>query len=502
MHTHMAQRCIMGYRTPFQPKQPRLDRHRCRCYIVASSRNRLPEDAFANIARPAIALSIIYTIAFHARPANAADGYVWKPRRHHRRMGEHLSDHWAEDTVEKEEQVNQHLYLQQRADELAREQALQEAEMKRQAKAAMAEKAVTQVYVSPAQQAKSAVPADVSAFADFSGTLVWIMFLGAAFWVYQSNFFANLFTRIRNPSSGKWVYDRSLGGKQVWVPQGSPVKAAGAPQVALQPLKDEDFDKLTTIAAAASSRSSKSNGSRAGPFRTPDWWGVPVPERVSLELRTALQREAEKWLSKLETSKTLGQDYELQHLLNMFAACKHGGVSVKPGTVGQRDALYRSAVEAAIRFAIAPHECDLGDTTPLQFIGTAAAALNYPTERAVKVAQACVAATCRARLVEAIGRIREGNDTEAVLTLLRMSELLARMPVFGRGGAEPELIASSLADRSTIEERKKLFILFAQLAPEAADVVAEMLGFNPELVIPQLELELQQQGRKTTARAS
>jgi hypothetical protein len=53
----------------------------------------------------------------------------------------------------------------------------------------------------------------------------------------------------KKKAEGKWVYDRSLGGKKVWVPaEGTSEGASARPAIS-----DADLSKLSSIAAAAGS---------------------------------------------------------------------------------------------------------------------------------------------------------------------------------------------------------------------------------------------------------
>ena len=50
------------------------------------------------------------------------------------------------------------------------------------------------------------------------------------------------------------------------------------------------------------------------------------------------------------------------------------------------------------------------------------------------------------------------------------------------------MMAASLKLAATLEERQGVMRLLYQMAPESAKVVAEMLGFDPKMVIPLLEV--------------
>ena len=53
----------------------------------------------ARIAQVACVTTAMFTMVAGVQPARAEER-VWKPRRHYRRMGERISDTWAEEAVE------------------------------------------------------------------------------------------------------------------------------------------------------------------------------------------------------------------------------------------------------------------------------------------------------------------------------------------------------------------------------------------------------------------
>lgn len=70
--------------------------------------------------------------------------------------------------------------------------------------------------------------------------------------------------------------------------------------------------------------------------------------------------------------------------------------------------------------------------------------LNLDEERAVSFVCAGVAASCRARLLEAVKCLKEDNEMEALVSLIKLSSLVQNLPALSSGDSEPDLIASSL----------------------------------------------------------
>ena len=128
---------------------------------------------------------------------------------------------------------------------------------------------------------------------------------------------------------------------------------------------------------------------------------------------------------------------------------------VRPKTVGARDAIYRAAVDAAVSYAQSRTEAgvaSLGDQDSefpeTRLLSSLAQDLHLEEERAIGFVHAGVAAACRARLLEAVKFIKEGNEMDALVRLIKLSSLVQNLAVMEAGAsAEPELIASSLQVR-------------------------------------------------------
>lgn len=80
-------------------------------------------------------------------------------------------------------------------------------------------------------------------------------------------------------------------------------------------------------------------------------------------------------------------------------------MTVQPRTVGSRDAIFRTAVDAAVAASVDPAEAvlDTGDATPTRFLSALAVDLGVPEDKAVAVVAAQAAVAARARLVDVGG---------------------------------------------------------------------------------------------------
>jgi hypothetical protein len=76
---------------------------------------------------------------------------------------------------------------------------------------------------------------------------------------------------------------------------------------------------------------------------------------------------------------------------------------------------------------------------------------------------------------------------------MRLASAMDSIPALQPGSPEIELIASSLQDVSAVEDRAGIYLLYGQINPAGAEVMARLLGFDPGQVQPQLVALLAQQ---------
>ncbi|GLC33970.1 hypothetical protein PLESTM_000139300 [Pleodorina starrii] len=450
------------------------------------------------------ATAVVYHIAFSGSAARAEDR-PWKPRRHYRRMGERFTSTWAEEIVEEQESAREQRQEEAR---LARIRLAEQREADerriRQDEEALKRRA-QEIMIREHEAAKTGgLPFKlVVRGTDFAPLVVWAAILGALVAAYRSRLLTWLTSGpSRRPAGGKWVYDRSLGGRKVWVPDSAsfagPSSASGLSEKAGRSLKDEEFERLASFAAAARTAPALTGGgsetasssSSGAAFSLPDWWDPPPVLYASAAKKAARAEEAARLMSRLEGAKMAGRDFELEDIRALRSACQDGHVSVKPKTVGGRDAVYRAAVEAAVEAAQSRNTSPLGEVSPPRWVAGVAADLGMEDARAVGIVAAVAASAVRARLLDAVTCLRSGNTSEAVYALARMASLLELLPVLQPGAVQVEAVASSLRDRSSVSERQMMFHLLAQLYEEGAEVAAELLGFDPQLVLAEQRVAL------------
>ncbi|GFH17840.1 uncharacterized protein HaLaN_14550, partial [Haematococcus lacustris] len=441
---------------------------------------------------------------------------AWRPRRHYRRLDERFSSNWAAELVEEEDRAGDAKAKEQRqAAQLRRQAEEAEATRRRSEEAARRRKAEEMLAKElAAARRTSSLPFSIQiAGHEMAPAIVYGGAALLALSALKAAVSAAGAARSKpGRGKGKWVYDRSLGGKKVWVADDSVTSAVESSRPLIS---DRDINQLASIAAAAAP--SATNGVSAGtatlsvgtstplagaafeaegrgsgcmtaPWAARRWNPGPrfVPDQST---RAARKADADRLLSRIETNKNRGQDYALSDILKLRQLCQEGCVSVSPRTVGSRDAIYRAAVEAAVSYSSDPIESgiDLGDLPPTRFLSALANDLGLSEDKAVAAVCGLVAATTRARLLEALASIKAGAagvpgaETEAVLAVIRLTSLLQKLPVLSMTGNEVPLIADSLQTSFDVEERRKAFYLFGQLFPEAAALGAALLGFQPNL---------------------
>ncbi|MEW5312227.1 MAG: hypothetical protein WDW38_003874 [Sanguina aurantia] len=372
-------------------------------------------------------------------------------------MDERVSNSWAKDAIAEEES---YAALRQQGITEAQQHRLQmdRAEV---AKLKEADAARRKQQQSVSVQAAPTGQLPFSCYVgstDVAPYLVWGGVVLTITWIARASIWDALFNRKKAKVEGRWVYDRSLGGRKIWVTEGdatpagsseTPVLAANAaPSSTPTLLRDEKFQKLASMAAAASPTvaAASSFSTESPPSGRPRRVCAPCME------------EANRVCSRLESSKVRGMDYSLGDIVQL-----RGDVPVE-------------AAATAAMANIGSSSAQLGDEeSPLQFVVNIAADLEVPEERAVPMIQAVAASTARSRLLEAVACLKAGNETGCQVAIARLVLLLTRLPVILEGSKEAELIASSLGSTTKVEERTKLFIMALDCGDPCLVVLDEQL---------------------------
>lgn len=112
---------------------------------------------------------------------------------------------------------------------------------------------------------------------------------------------------------------------------------------------------------------------------------------------------------------------------------------------------------------------------------------GVPAERAISLALAAIVAKARAILVLAVIMYRLGRMEEASTHLWRVAALLKAFPLPPYSW-EAEHVGESVKTTFSFDERKALLrMYFEQVDPASTGTLAELLGYDPEYVMPQLQ---------------
>lgn len=154
------------------------------------------------------------------------------------------------------------------------------------------------------------------------GILVGILALAAATVVLFGRQLGLRWQWGRTPERGRWVRDRTLGGKLVFIPA---TESSTAPA-----LMSWDVDTSEPRVAAGVADPELYKGVLDSPTRTqskgpPAWWAPYAPPAlpVSAAARQDAQKEGRALLKALEDSKLLGgADYSVDQLIALKRLCK------------------------------------------------------------------------------------------------------------------------------------------------------------------------------------
>lgn len=475
-------------------------------------RHDIPQEALTVMAK-SVAIAAMFTAITASTPAAAVAG-EWHPRRHLRRIKDEALETGTKARTSLQEAANRAAVQAQRAQAAAAAAAQQDSLSSFFSRAQKSVKK-TQRKIQRTLQGDTAYSVGISgrpdpatyysrsssAVVDSSPLGWWVVavaLMGAGYAIWGDKL--RKFWAQRGPSeNGRWVRDRSLGGKLVFVPD-----ATDAPSP--RPLWEDDDEFTSELATAAASRAGRPSGSgapntvksgSAGAVSAPEdveptWWAPPAPVGyVSASRKEELARQARATLRELEDYKLQGQDYPLSSLVTLRRVCHEGGgIQVRPPTESGRDSIFRAAVRFAQQAALRQSPAnDLGGYEPGRFVSGLANDLTVPAKRAITITHGEVAATCRAALIDTEAAFRAGDENRVLYSLGRMVATLDAFPL-PPGSAEAELVGRTIQSQTTIEFRRAVFLAAGSNNLDIAPIVAEMMGFDPAQVMEQLKMSI------------
>ena len=424
----------------------------------------------------------------------------WYPRRHHRRLKTHsVLDRLILKNDRRNKRKQEHekkVLLQQEREEL--DMALKQAKMKHDVLRQSIEKVFgkqgdsvtpsysvgvkarpppSAYYGHSIRQRDSPVPIGMS--------LVWGVVAFGVFWFLKNTFGWKL------PGSGsrkgglrgRWVRDRSLGGRMVFIEDSGAPKA---PRPLWDDLPGEEEIKKTKTVPGYFSDTDEEDGTKTS---VPVWWAPPEPVKyVSANRKEELQKQADSLVRQLQNQKIeLGQDYSLRGLVDLRMTCHNGGgLNVTASTQSGRDSMLRMA----LKHSLENPKSSLGGYEPSRFVSGIASDLNVPQDRAITIVHAEIASICRNALIDAEASFRSQDEGLLTRSLLKVIHALQSFPI-PPGSPELEMVGRSILRTTSLEFRKAVFFTAGAADLTLAPVVAEIVGFDPELVMPQLLLHIQ-----------
>ena len=288
-------------------------------------------------------------------------------------------------------------------------------------------------------------------------------------------------------AAGRWVRDRSLGGRLVRVqsveappapppPSARWKRGAGAAPPAPSPL-DAGEEGAGSPGGSRKGRTAEADDDSA--WLAPAWWqqpGAALP--VSAARLASGEAEARAALGRLNSCRVGGRQYDPADFLALRAACSASGVTLEV-TAGEtaRDALFRGAVEAALEGASLGARA-LGGMGPAALLSGLALDMRLPRRRAATLVAAGTAARLRGMVLDGLAQLRRGEQLPATMQLMAMAAMLRELPMAPKA-PELELVATSLETRTSAGERQQLLQLYAAAngaGDASAGSVAEALG--------------------------
>ncbi|CAG9465992.1 unnamed protein product [Pedinophyceae sp. YPF-701] len=257
---------------------------------------------------------------------------------------------------------------------------------------------------------------------------------------------------------GRWVRDRSLGGKIVWIEDRPARDGRGNGAVLGGMFSEEDEQEARRLRQRAAGSSMQAARPQAAPKKLPAWWVEPAsfdPANSALDEtgREEAHRKARAALRALEDGKSRGVDFSLPALLEIRYLVARAQRPVTPATPGGRDAIFRFLGDEAALAAAAGRRANIGGEDFADFITGAARDFNVPAETAARIATACIAKRHRSLLVQACAAVRARDIPLARDAAASLGRLVRGLPL-EFGGAEGDLIAHGMRDSPNREREQ------------------------------------------------
>ncbi|GMH32241.1 hypothetical protein BSKO_00075 [Bryopsis sp. KO-2023] len=405
----------------------------------------------------AVTSSLVGLLSFAAAQPAHAVSQAWHPRRHHKRLGEQ----WHRKPYT--EQAEKQLALQEgKVQKLAKKRNMQTVDSKPKAKeivlSANAPSRSPNLSVPtyfPSSRARSAQSMGGMGAFLVAAAIICVLF----FWKKLAKIFRGLgIGGGRRSTKGRWVSDRSLGGKQIFVPyEGRESEGLNPLAVSSAPAEPEKVEKEKIV-------------------EIPEWWNPPGSIFIPASVKEKAAIEARKLMRQLENTKVGGQDYSLEAIVQLYKTCEYGGVTAGASSANITMSIFRRGVECAVDQALRKGAL-VDRMPPTVFVSGLATYLSIGVEKATDITHGTVASKCRSLLLEVAADIRSHGATSSLNSSAALSivNLVSAFPL-SENSAQVELLPATMRSVTTAEERVKMYHFFGLFSPKEARLVGKMLG--------------------------
>lgn len=308
--------------------------------------------------------------------------------------------------------------------------------------------------------------------------------------------------RNRN-EGGKWVIDRSLGGRKVWVPDSDASRRAKklSERSALDEVYYNSSSSSTTTSASTISRNLEGEGvdEEKEQQNLPTWW-IESPflhtsiGGIDKQRKADLLQDARRSASYISAARINGVQWTSDMILDFHTACAAAlkcypyeeknkyrlSIAKSVGPENARVQLYRQASEIAVEDCVGNRSgvsSSFGMDVNVFMVGLSYF-LNIPTKVAINIVRSSCAAKTRNLLLascSALRKEREGISSPSADLLLSLFSIVSVLNVFPftENSAEIEMINEGFKTRVTEKERTELLEAYKQISDGVGDRTIE-----------------------------
>ena len=314
---------------------------------------------------------------------------------------------------------------------------------------------------------------------------------------------SNFNKRKNRNEGGKWVIDRSLGGRKVWVPDGEASKRGS--KLSERSALDEVYfsstssSSPTSTSTSTTSRTFEDEDEEKEQQNLPTWWTESPFLRTSIggidkQRKSDLLQDAKRSASFLSAARINGVQWTSDMILDFHTACAAAlkcypyeeknkyrlSIAKSVGPENARVQLYRQASEIAVEDCVG-NRSGVSSSFCMEvniFVVGLSYFLNIPTKTAINIVRSSCAVKIRNLLLEscsAIRKEREGMSSPSADLLLSLFSIVSVLNVFPftENSAEIEMINEGFKTRITEKERRELVAAYKQISDGVGDKTIE-----------------------------